>query len=184
VALTAEERKARQKVYARRWYEKNREKAIESARDWHSAHPDATLAHKRRWNQNNADQLREASRRWKRAHPEEHRADWHRWAAKHPEKAKANQRRQTTRYAMRKRAVFIEDIEPYEVLNRSRGICGICGLPVDAEDFQVDHIVPLARGGVHGYENVHAAHPFCNASKCHRLQEEMVDRVRCKGDRQ
>jgi 5-methylcytosine-specific restriction endonuclease McrA len=177
VALTDAQRKARQKVYARRWYEKNRAKAIEQASAWWAANPEKAAASKRRWSERNPDKLREAARRWKREHPEEHRADYARWAAKYPEKAKANQRRQGTRYAMRKRDAFVEDIEPYEVLNRSRGICGICGLSVDAEDFHVDHVVPLARGGEHSYENVQAAHPRCNASKCHRLQEEMSHRV-------
>jgi 5-methylcytosine-specific restriction endonuclease McrA len=31
--------------------------------------------------------------------------------------------------------------------------------------FHVDHIMPLAKGGLHCYTNVQVAHPKCNLSK-------------------
>lgn len=32
-------------------------------------------------------------------------------------------------------------------------------------DFHVDHVVPLSKGGMHGYTNVQPAHPRCNMRK-------------------
>lgn len=53
------------------------------------------------------------------------------------------------------------------VLQRDLGVCGICGEAI-MEDFHLDHILPLSRGGEHCYENVQLAHPFCNLSKNNR----------------
>jgi 5-methylcytosine-specific restriction endonuclease McrA len=64
-----------------------------------------------------------------------------------------------------KREAFVEDIDPLVVLERHDGICGICGDDVDPLRFDVDHIVPLARGGEHSYRNTQPAHPSCNYRK-------------------
>lgn len=65
----------------------------------------------------------------------------------------------------RLKAYFIEKVDRAEVLLRSGGICGICGRLVDQNNFEVDHIVPIAKGGEHSYRNTQAAHPRCNNKK-------------------
>jgi 5-methylcytosine-specific restriction endonuclease McrA len=65
----------------------------------------------------------------------------------------------------RLRAGFVETVRRSVVYSKHGGICGICELPVDRSDFQVDHIVPLAKGGQHSYANTQPAHPLCNARK-------------------
>lgn len=52
------------------------------------------------------------------------------------------------------------------VLLRSRGICAICGTPGAT---QVDHRIPLSRGGSHDIENLRAVHKDCHHKK---TQEE------------
>ena len=44
-------------------------------------------------------------------------------------------------------------------------ICGICGKPVEYTELQIDHIIPLTRGGPHTYENLQVTHNKCNWSK-------------------
>ena len=51
-----------------------------------------------------------------------------------------------------------------EVLVRDRGICQLCGGPVDTK-FHIDHIVPVARGGATAETNLQLAHPSCNLGK-------------------
>lgn len=51
------------------------------------------------------------------------------------------------------------------VLEMDDGICGICGSDVDPFDFHVDHVIPMSRGGEHGYANTQVAHPLCNKRK-------------------
>lgn len=64
----------------------------------------------------------------------------------------------------RRRSQFVEPIDAAIVLERSKGICGICGIEI-VGPFHVDHVIPLSLGGVHAYANVQAAHPKCNERK-------------------
>lgn len=51
------------------------------------------------------------------------------------------------------------------MLELDDGVCGICGEDVDPMNFHIDHVIPLSRGGEHGYHNVQVAHPLCNQEK-------------------
>ncbi|WP_077597861.1 HNH endonuclease [Olsenella urininfantis] len=55
--------------------------------------------------------------------------------------------------------------------------CALCGMPIDYDlpaghpwSFELDHIVPLSRGGApYDYANVQAAHRICNERKGNRM---------------
>jgi 5-methylcytosine-specific restriction endonuclease McrA len=84
----------------------------------------------------------------------------------------------------RKLAQWDEHVDPMVVFERDHGVCGICGHPVALTEFQVDHVVPLSRGGRHGYANVRVAHGLCNRVKKNRLDEEMTDGQQARVRRQ
>ena len=76
----------------------------------------------------------------------------------------------------RKRALHLAvHSEPYtrkQVFEKSGGICGICGLPIETNHgvrrqlwFTVDHIQPISKGGEDTLQNVQAAHNLCNMTK-------------------
>lgn len=66
-----------------------------------------------------------------------------------------------------------------KLIERDKGICQICGLPIDRTDVAnghirrnyptVDHIIPLSKGGSHTWNNIQLAHMKCNAGKCDRI---------------
>lgn len=65
----------------------------------------------------------------------------------------------------RKRAMAGTKVEPVSrerVARRDGWRCGICGGRVTRNDWSLDHIVPLSRGGSHTYGNVTLAHNLCN----------------------
>ena len=80
-----------------------------------------------------------------------------------------------------------KDISLKMLYKRDKGICYICGGECDFDDHQstdghficgptypsVDHIVPLARGGMHAWDNVKLAHHLCNAKKSDILPSEL-----------
>lgn len=69
---------------------------------------------------------------------------------------------------------FVEHVDPAIVYARADGRCGICSEPVARDAFEVDHIIPLSRGGEHSYANTQAAHRHCNRKKWASLPEEMA----------
>jgi 5-methylcytosine-specific restriction endonuclease McrA len=52
-----------------------------------------------------------------------------------------------------------------KVYAHHKGVCGICYQPVSFDEFAIDHIKPLSRGGPHVFENLQPAHKSCNSRK-------------------
>lgn len=46
-----------------------------------------------------------------------------------------------------------------------QGRCGICGESVNFEEFQIDHVTPVSKGGPHLFANLQPAHKACNSRK-------------------
>lgn len=75
---------------------------------------------------------------------------------------------------------FDEDISLARLHQRDGGVCYICGNVTDYNDIEkrdngdyiagvsypsVDHVIPLAAGGTHTWDNVRLAHVWCNSIK-------------------
>jgi 5-methylcytosine-specific restriction endonuclease McrA len=69
----------------------------------------------------------------------------------------------------RLRGAMVESFSRTEIYDRDGGLCHICGDPVPRDDFHLDHIVPLAKGGEHRRSNVATAHSICNLRKRDKL---------------
>lgn len=67
----------------------------------------------------------------------------------------------------------------------TRAACHICGQPInyqlktpDPMSFELDHIIPLAKGGSHDATNAAASHRTCNSTKRARVVAPIVKRSR------
>lgn len=87
-----------------------------------------------------------------------------RWRINHPEHQQKIERKSEERRRARKLDQFIEDIDRDTVYQMHGGMCGICEGFIIGK-FHVDHVIPLSKGGLHGYVNVQPAHPKCNEEK-------------------
>lgn len=72
-----------------------------------------------------------------------------------------------------------KDITLQGLFKRDQGVCHICGLRCLWDDYitrdgvvicgewypSIDHVIPLAKGGYHSWENVKLAHRRCNTIK-------------------
>lgn len=67
-----------------------------------------------------------------------------------PEKARIRRQRWTDRDIRR-------------LLNRYNRCCAWCGVPL--EEWHLDHVIPLSRGGVHSIGNLVPSCPPCNQRK-------------------
>lgn len=162
-----EDRKAQQ----RRYYLANKAKTIAKAKAWAEAHPErakelARESYHRNAEKNaayraaNSDQIVERVSVWQEANAEKVRG----YKAKYQREHKIWHRERQSRRRAQKLGQFIENVNPDVVYEMHGGCCGICGEFIDGA-FHVDHVKPLARGGMHGYINVQPAHPVCNARK-------------------
>lgn len=79
------------------------------------------------------------------------------------------------RRKLQKKGVTVEYVDPLIVLDRDNWKCRLCGRDTpkilrgthDMNAPEVDHIVPLAQGGVHSYQNTQCLCRACNAAKGH-----------------
>jgi len=73
----------------------------------------------------------------------------------------------------RRKARMVGFVDPIRVMERDNWTCQLCGHPapkrlrgkMDPMAPELDHILPLAAGGQHTYENTQCAHRSCNMSK-------------------
>lgn len=49
------------------------------------------------------------------------------------------------------------------------GRCGICHMPLQAHDIEVDHIVPVSSGGSDARRNLRLVHGTCNRVRGNRI---------------
>ena len=90
-----------------------------------------------------------------------------------------NKTRDARRRAKIKAAMVDRDITLAGLFRRDGGVCQLCGKPCRLDDYviqrgqkqcgdwypSIDHIIPLAKGGRHSWENVQLAHRICNSRK-------------------
>lgn len=73
-------------------------------------------------------------------------------------------------------AQFIEDVDSLIMAERDSWICHICSGEIDKTlkypnrySLSVDHVIPLAKGGSHGYDNCKSSHWICNVLKSDKV---------------
>jgi 5-methylcytosine-specific restriction endonuclease McrA len=88
-------------------------------------------------------------------------------------------RNQKDKRLKRRKAMVDKDISLQALARRDGDVCYLCGEPVDWSDIEdrgyckvageyypsIDHVVPLAAGGKHSWDNVRLAHRRCNSLK-------------------
>jgi len=63
------------------------------------------------------------------------------------------------------------------VYEKSKGHCCLCGNFVDYEDYTIDHIMPLAKGGTNDISNLQCTCKVCNNIKTDVLPDEFMDKI-------
>lgn len=74
-------------------------------------------------------------------------------------------------------SVTIENVDPFKVFDRDKWICQLCGVHTPKrlrgtyEDIapELDHIVPLSKGGDHSYVNTQCCCRCCNGEKSDKV---------------
>lgn len=142
-------------------------KKLKSSRRWRTDHPEKQREASASWRERNSEKYAENQRKWRQKND---RSDYNlKWSrANRDKRAASSQKRRGAR-----KGAKAELINRSIVWEEDGGICGICLMPADPNDWHLDHVIPLSRGGSHTYDNVQVSHPWCNLSKGNKLPCEM-----------
>lgn len=142
-------------------YQQNRDKLSQRHKDWRTRNAERYSAQQKEYYNANKDRILERHRKtrqsnlakYRRIESESHKKNPQTWRD-----SRANRR-------ARLKAAFVEPVKRRTVYNRDGGLCQICGDPVAFDDMHLEHRIPLARGGLHSYENTRTACARCNLAK-------------------
>lgn len=100
--------------------------------------------------------------------------------AANPVEQKAMFIAQYHRRRARMRGAYVENVNPIEVMARDKWVCHLCRerIPKSAKypnpmSASIDHVIPLAAGGMHSYANIKAAHLGCNCRKGAKVKGQL-----------
>lgn len=63
------------------------------------------------------------------------------------------------------------------VYAKDQGRCYLCGNPVDEETFEVEHKVPVAKGGTNNLDNMYVACHECNTMKNSMFFDDFMQKI-------
>lgn len=147
----------------------NKERILEQNRRWVQNNKRRHSELTRRWYAKNKERRAEKSREWWLANSEANNAYIRQWRKESPKYLATKAKRRETI----SQACIIEQFSRQAVYDRDGGFCYICGKPVDQNNWHLDHVVPLTRGGDHAFDNCAVTHPVCNLKKGTKTPWEM-----------
>ena len=175
VAQNRERHRAQTRASVRKLREADPEAARAKARAWRAANPDKVSRYNRRCHRKNGHKYAEGNKAWKAANPESVAASAKQSRAgrfhEDPEAVRQEWHTAQQRRRARLNEAFVEDVRYEDIYDRDGGMCHICGLevPEDSSDHHLrgtlDHVAPLAEGGLHEHANIKLAHSLCNSVK-------------------
>lgn len=168
-AMDSEQRKARyqeRRDYLNRWKADNRERVLANLKALNKSRKETNPDYFREHYANNRERRKKESNEWYHANAERATEARKEYVAKNRDRARLWGRKSANTRRALKKQLFVEDVDPRVVFDRDGGICGICRERVDPMTaWEVDHIKPISKGGLHCYANVQLAHRKCNRSK-------------------
>lgn len=154
-AIYRQQNGGRKKATNAAWYLKNRERIAAAAAARYQKNKEHMAAASAAWYQQNRERKAKTRDAWKAANPDAVRA--------HKDKRRAAEGEYTAADVRR-------------ILKAQKGKCAYCRVAV-GESYQVDHIVPLAKGGTNWPRNLQVLCGPCNMSKCARDPIEHAQRL-------
>lgn len=146
---------------SKRYYERN----VERYQEWG-----------REWREHNAEHVRMYWQDWYAENREEHLA--RRKATYDPDYKRQHRNPETNRIHVDARRAKLAGVDAQriprtELYERDNGTCRICRTRVEPHEWELDHIVPIALGGTHTWNNVQATCRPCNRAKHIRLEGQI-----------
>lgn len=173
---------------AKKWYDDNTERSKEAAKRWRIEHPEEYAEYQRQYTADHAEKNRARAKEWSKANPErkkvtgksyyertksanksKRRDILKRWRKANPEQHRAQLSKRRARKMNAEGQYNAQDIR--DLYEEQQGLCAYCGIRL-FDEYHIDHVVPLVRGGSNWPDNLMLACPECNSSKNDKLLPE------------
>lgn len=122
--------------------------------------------------QKHYESIRKCERDYRAAHKAQQAEAVRRWQRENPQKVKIIAHRYRARKKSASGSHTVEDIT--RLYEAQRGLCKYCGKDISS-GYQVDHVMPLSRGGSNWPDNLALACKSCNSSKKDKTLTEWRD---------
>lgn len=179
----------RAKASRRAYYLANRERFVEMSRSKRAANieesrkrdrnrkrdPKKLKMYKEKYRNENLEKLRAYEKKRREQQPEKVEASKKKWRDEHPEQCRVHVQ---NRHARKKHngGTLSRGIVR-KLMDLQKGKCACCRIRI-TENYHIDHIMPLAKGGKHADNNAQLLCPPCNQSK---NSKDPVDFMQSRG---
>jgi len=173
------------KVCDRQYRQAHKTEIAARKKQWNQVHKVGNAARKKRYNQRTKTERAAWQKLYQQDHKTERNIYQKQYQQDHKIEIAARQkqygqteagkdvnRKRTHKYRALKRGATVENFSPQEVLERDRYICQHCGRKTRPDYNQyhplypnLDHIVPLSKGGDHSKRNTQCLCRECNVTK-------------------
>jgi hydroxylamine reductase (hybrid-cluster protein) len=162
------------------YLQKERERCKNSARKLRKDNPE----YKKKYYADNKEKYCEYSRIWRCKNPEKQKQQWKNYKENNREKVLAGYKKYAKENkhlinakASRKRAMLKSAIHPEHNPNHDKILAHIAKIIKPIEILHIDHIIPLAKNGIHHIYNLRLLPEKINISKQDRLDSEMPEEI-------
>jgi 5-methylcytosine-specific restriction endonuclease McrA len=156
-----------------KYYAENKEKVAAGIADWKTKNKERSLATTRTWQTKNIGRMKAAQDRYVANHPEKVQAKGKKWRDANSEWLSQYRKLNTGKiriYAQNRRAKIRANggALSFNITQKlfvlQRGLCPCCKQPL-GENYHLDHIMPVSRGGPNIDENMQLLRQSCNNQK-------------------
>lgn len=162
------------------YYERNKKKILKRMREWRNKNRDKIREHNKRYYKKNRKAVRDSQRKYFLRNKEKELKRIQEWARKNPEKRNANSKK----YRLANREKYVAwlhnrrdklkkagkiSIKALSALRAKTKSCCYCNR---RRPLQIEHKVPIARGGTNHISNIALACGTCNRRKHTKTHRE------------
>jgi len=163
--LTEEERREHHRQASKRYRRKHPKKIAEYMRWWYAKNP--KRAARKHWKEEHREECMNYRRKYEAKHPERYQKSCRRYWRTANGKAAMSRSQAKRRAALKSVDCTLTAKEWQAILKVNNHRCFYCGKKF--KTLEMDHVIPLSKGGKHVRKNIVPACRSCNAKKHNKL---------------
>src|SRR6266850_3288205 len=142
--------------------------ARQRVKNWCISNPERSRLAHQKWKQKNKDRIANYRKQWTPEQRAMDKARVRKWRSQHPDKFRENNRLQ---YQRRRTAIGKLTMAEWKLIKAIfQNRCAYCW---QVRPLEIEHVIPLSKGGANTAENVVPACSQCNRHKWNRTLEQL-----------